>query len=337
MTALPGPGALRAALPLPPAAAELAGRGRRDALAVLSGADPRLLVVVGPCSVHDPDGAREYARELKPVADGLSGELLVVLRCYVEKSRTGGGWRGLARDPAMDNSLGTGTGLDLARSAFLAMLAEGLPVGTELVSPFLWPYWADALSWASVGARGVESQALREAAQALDCACGFKNGRDGRIDTALNAVEAASGPGTTLVIGEDGTLSERRVAANPFPHLILRGGDRGPNWRKAPAAAARLSALGLPPAIMVDASHGNSGRDPLRQGRVAMAALELRARGVPVRGIMLESYLEDGCQALEPGRRPSARLSVTDPCLGLEKTRRLLESLALGARKSRPV
>lgn len=336
MPPLPSPASLRAALPLPDAAAALVRRSRRAVIDALAGTDPRLLVVIGPCSVHDVDGAREYARAMKGLADETADSLLVVLRCYVEKSRTGNGWRGIARDPLPARGEGTASGLRSARAAVLAMLGEGVPVGAELVSPFLWPYWADGLSWASVGARGVESQALRECAQALPCACGFKNGRDGRLDAALNAAQAAAASGSALVTGDTGAVEEIAASGNPLPHVILRGGESSPNWRLAPRAAAALKALGLAQAIVVDASHGNSRRDPERQLGVALAALAMRARGTPVRGVMVESYLEGGRQELAAGRLPSARLSVTDPCLGLEASAELLRALARRIRKGRP-
>lgn len=335
MAALPSARELHERLPRPPAAAAIAQAARKAVEAILRREDDRLLLIMGPCSVHSLEGARAYARALKPAADAVSDRILVLARCYVEKSRTSGGWLGMARDPRLDGSAGAEEGVAQARLAMLAMLDEGMPLGTELVSPFLWRYWEDLISWASVGARGVESQGLREAAKAIQVPCGFKNGRDGRADSALNAIAAANGPGRALSVSDDGLASETQASGNPYPHLILRGGDRGPNWRKAPYAAAPMGLLGLKAACIVDASHGNSRSKAGRQPAVARLACELSNRVPSLRGIMVESYLEPGCQALKPGTVPSPGISVTDPCLGLEDSLRLIEQLA-SIKKGRP-
>ncbi|MBU0956637.1 MAG: 3-deoxy-7-phosphoheptulonate synthase, partial [Spirochaetes bacterium] len=243
---LPGPAALSAQTALSAAAARAATENRLAILSILQGRDRRLLVIIGPCSVHDPAEALDYAHWLLPFARRMQDCMLIAMRCYVEKSRTGAGWRGLARQPLpagiMASGAGSATdgsttlqaspqsGIQAAR-AFLVQVAElGLPVAVEMVSPFLWPYWSDCVSWASVGARGVESQALREAASALPCACGFKNATDGSIDTALHAIQTAALPGPVLALhsaAADSTLYELSSRGNPCPHLILRGGRQG--------------------------------------------------------------------------------------------------------------
>lgn len=335
MSPLPTPAELRTAAPLSPAARLAVAAGREAAVASLIGADPRPLVVVGPCSVHDRAETLDYGRRLAEAASAHKPELLVVMRCYVEKSRSGEGWRGMARDPALDGGGRAADGVREAR-ALLVELAERtrLPLAMELVGPFLWPYFIDALSWVSVGARGVESPALREAAAALPCPCGFKNGRDGRLETAVAAATVASKPGAALAVGDDGGLIELPAEGNPLPHIILRGADERPNWRRAPEALRRLTAAGLLPALIIDASHGNSGKDPRRQAAAALGAMRLRRRVPGIRGVMIESYLRTGCQAAGPrgGLRPG--LSITDPCLGWEETRELLAALAAAARQT---
>jgi 3-deoxy-7-phosphoheptulonate synthase len=319
------------------AGAELAVAAGRKAVAdSLVGADPRPLVIVGPCSVHDRAETLDYGRRLTEAAAAYADELLIVMRCYVEKSRSGEGWRGMARDPALDGTGRAAEGVRVARALLVELAGRSpLPLAMELAGPFLWPYFIDALSWASVGARGVESPALREVAAALPCPCGFKNGRDGRIEAAVAAATVASKPGTSLAVGDDGRLTEMTALGNPLPHIILRGADGKPNWRRAPEALRRLVAAGLKPALIVDASHGNSGKEPTRQASVALGAMRLRRRIPGIRGVMIESYLRTGCQAAgqRDGLKPG--LSITDPCLGWDETKELLAALAKAEQKAR--
>ncbi len=327
MQSLPSPRSLRELYPLPAGAAKAVDAARSTVASILAGRDDRLLAIVGPCSVHDEQEALEYASFLKEQADLHAGSLFVAIRLYVEKSRTGDGWKGMARDPSMDGVSGTAEGIAAARRLIVRVAATGLPVAVELASPFLWPYWIDAVSWASVGARGVESQALREAAQALPCPCGFKNGRDGSLENALTAARVSSMPGRVILPDEDGRAQELHAKGNPRAHIILRGTDRGPNWRRAPYLAGLMRGRGLDPSIIVDASHGNSGKDPRRQAAVALGALALRKRCPAIRGIMIESYMKDGSQPFNPGAKPLPGLSLTDPCMGMEATARLLDRL----------
>jgi len=325
---------IREQLPCPSAASAIARQTALAVQAILKRDDHRLIIIMGPCSVHSVDGARDYARALKPVADAVSDSVLVIARCYVEKSRTGGGWLGMARDPFLNGSTGSEDGILQARKTMLAMLNEGMPIGTELVSPFLWRYWDDLVSWVSVGARGVESQGLRESAKALRVPCGFKNSKDGRLDSALYAIESAHSHGRSLTIGDDGRIEEITSDGNPYPHLILRGSDSGPNWRKARYAAAPMELLGLQAACIIDASHGNSRGKAKRQPAVARLACESSLRVPAIRGIMVESYLDEGFQRIIPGMPVSDRISVTDPCLGIDESIRLIEHLA-AIKKSR--
>lgn len=333
MSPLPTPAELRATIPLSAAGGLAVAAGREAVTASLAGADPRPLVIVGPCSVHDQAETLDYGRRLAQAAAVHAAELLVVMRCYVEKSRSGEGWRGLARDPALDGSGRAADGVRSAR-ALLVELAERirLPLAMELAGPFLWPYFIDSLALVSVGARGVESPALREAAAALPCPCGFKNGRDGRLEAAVAAATVASKPGTALAVGDDGGLTEMPATGNPLPHIVLRGSDDRPNWRSAPAALLRLKAAGLRAALIIDASHGNSGKEPRRQASVALGAIRLRRRVPGIRGVMIESYLMTGCQAAGPRADLMPGLSITDPCLGWEETEGLLAALAKAAR-----
>ncbi len=330
MPSLPLPSALRAEYPLSAAGREAVLASRRSIEGILRGRDRRLLLIIGPCSVHDEEGIYAYADFLREQARAYEGSIFIVLRCYMEKSRTGEGWKGLARDPFVSGAAGVAAaGLDKARRIMRTLADTGLPLATELASPYLWPYWIDTVSWASIGARGVESQALREAAQLLPCPCGFKNGRDGGLSNALTAIAVAYQPGVALACDlEDGRPAELLAPGNPLPHMILRGSDARPNWRKAPQAERLMRARGLEPAILIDASHGNSGKDPEKQLHVARGALGMRRRGVAIRGVMVESYLRQGRQDSAPGITPSPGLSLTDACLGIERSKALIADLA---------
>lgn len=330
MPGLPLPSALRAEYPLSAAGREAVMAARRSIEDILRGRDRRLLLIMGPCSVHDEEEIYEYAAFLREQARAHEGSIFIVMRCYMEKSRTGEGWKGLARDPFVSGAAGmAAAGLDKARRIMRTLAESGLPLATELASPYLWPYWIDTVSWASIGARGVESQALREAAQTLPCPCGFKNGRDGDLANALTAAAVAAQPGAALACGlEDGRPAELYAPGNPLPHVILRGSDARPNWRKAPRLERLMAAQGLEPAILIDASHGNSGKDPERQWEAARGALGMRRRGVAIRGVMVESYLRQGRQDSAPGSKPLPGLSLTDACLGMERSRALIAELS---------
>ncbi|MFC6092569.1 3-deoxy-7-phosphoheptulonate synthase [Saccharothrix lopnurensis] len=311
--------------------------GHRDTVTgVLSRRDPRLLVVVGPCSVHDPGAALDYAALLAGAAERYADDLVVVLRAYLEKPRTVSGWTGLLPDPSLDGKGDIGTGIRRGRAFLAEAAATGLPLAYEFVDPVLAHYVADLISWGAVGARTVASQPHRHLASWLPMPVGMKNCVSGHIGTAVDAVRAAGLSHAFPGVAADGRLTTLRSTGNPDAHLVLRGGPT-PNHDAANVAAAlaALTAAGLPPRVVVDASHGNSGKDHDRQPAVVEDLAEQVAGGNrALVGVMVESYLSDGRQDLAVGRlRPD--LSVTDSCLGWDRTVPLLETLARAARRRR--
>ncbi|WP_367128660.1 3-deoxy-7-phosphoheptulonate synthase [Saccharothrix sp. HUAS TT1] len=331
---LPAPAEVVAADPLPAAAAGAVARHRETVAAVLAGRDPRLLVVVGPCSVHDPAAALDYAGLLATAAERLSDDLVVVLRAYLEKPRTVAGWTGLLPDPTLDGKGDIAAGLRLGRSFLVQAAATGLPLAYEFVDPLLAHHVADTVSWAAIGARTVAAPPHRHLASWLPVPVGMKNCVTGRVDTAVDAIRAAGLPHTFPGVGHDGRLTTLRSAGNPDAHLVLRGGSR-PNYDAGSVAGAldALTAAGLPRRVVVDASHGNSGKDHNRQPVVVTDLAEQVAAGNrALVGVMVESYLADG------GQSPTATplrpdLSITDRCLGWDRTTPLLEVLARAARR----
>ncbi|MCF7202147.1 3-deoxy-7-phosphoheptulonate synthase [Pseudomonas oligotrophica] len=326
---LPSPAVLRQRLPL---SAELAARvhADRNAIrAVLDGRDPRLLVVVGPCSLHDPVAALEYAERLAALAPQLSDQLLLVMRAYVEKPRTTVGWKGLLYDPHLDGSGDMAEGLRLSRRLMLDILETGLPIASELLQPMAAGYFDDLLGWAAIGARTSESQIHREMVSGLDLPVGFKNGTDGSLGIACDAMRSAAHPHRHFGIDALGHPALLETRGNPDTHLVLRGGHGAPNYDAASIAAARaaLQKQGIAPGIMVDCSHANSGKDPLRQPAVLQAVIAQRLAGdASLRGVMLESHLFDGCQPLSGELRYG--VSITDGCLGWTGTEQLLRQAA---------
>ena len=328
-TPLPSPADLRQRLPLSAALASQVQTQREAIRAVLDGSDPRLLVVVGPCSLHDPISALEYADRLAALAFDVSDQLLLVMRAYVEKPRTTIGWKGLVYDPQLDGSGDMAGGLELSRRLMLAMLERGLPVATELLQPLVAGYYDDLLGWAAIGARTSESQVHRELVSGLDLPVGFKNGTDGSIGIACDAMRSAAHPHQHFGIDDLGHPALLHTAGNPDTHLVLRGGHGAPNHDAASVAAAReaLQRQGIAPRIMVDCSHANSGKDPLRQPAVLDSVIDQRLAGdTSLRGVMLESHLFDGCQALSGELRYG--VSITDGCLGWEGTEAALRQAA---------
>tara|TARA_A100001391_G_scaffold145209_3_gene102811 strand:+ start:670 stop:1728 length:1059 start_codon:yes stop_codon:yes gene_type:complete len=326
---LPGPAALREALPLGAAQADQVRDHRDQVRAILRGEDPRLLVITGPCSLHDRDAALEYGRRLKALNDQLGDRLLLVMRAYVEKPRTTVGWKGMLYDPHLDGRGDLAEGLQRSRALLLDLVELGLPVATELLSPLAADYLADTLSWAAIGARTTESQIHREMVSGLALPVGFKNGTDGELGAARDAMGAAAHPHAHLGIDDHGHPALIQTAGNPDTHLVLRGGRRGPNYDAASVAAARdaLESAGLRPRLVVDCSHANSGKDPARQPAVLDELLAQRRAGDrTVAGVMLESHLHGGQQALGPELRYG--VSITDACLGWEATEAALTELA---------
>jgi 3-deoxy-7-phosphoheptulonate synthase len=333
---LPSPALLRQRLPLNAALAEKVQSDREAIRAVLEGRDPRLLVVVGPCSLHDPHSALEFADQLVQLRPQVEDQLLLVMRSYVEKPRTTVGWKGLLYDPQLDGSGDMAEGLRLSRQLMLEILGKGLPIASELLQPMAAGYFDDLLGWAAIGARTSESQVHREMVSGLELPVGFKNGTDGSLGIACDAMRSAAHPHRCFGIDELGHPALLETTGNPDTHLVLRGGHSGPNYDPASVAAARaaLTRQGIEARIMVDCSHANSGKDPLRQPEVLASVIDQRLAGDDsLRGVMLESHLFDGCQAL--GGELRYGVSITDGCLGWEGTAGILlqaaERLRAGA------
>ncbi|CAD5106885.1 3-deoxy-7-phosphoheptulonate synthase [Zestomonas carbonaria] len=326
---LPSPAVLRQRLPL---AAELADKVQADRAAiraVLDGSDPRLLVVVGPCSLHDPESALDYARRLAALAPEVDDQLLLVMRAYVEKPRTTVGWKGLLYDPHLDGSGDMAEGLALSRRLMLDILALGLPLASELLQPLAAGYFDDLLGWAAIGARTSESQVHRELVSGLDLPVGFKNGTDGSLSIACDAMRAAAHGHRHFGVDDLGHPALLETRGNPDTHLVLRGGHCGPNYRPDDIATAcvALERQGIAARIMVDCSHANSGKDPLRQPDVLDSVIAQRLAGAQsLRGVMLESHLFDGCQPLSGELRYG--VSITDGCLGWSGTEQALRRAA---------
>jgi 3-deoxy-7-phosphoheptulonate synthase len=332
------PAALLDELPLGDAKAATVERSRSEVRAVLDGADDRLLVVVGPCSVHDPVAALDYAGRLARLCDEHVADLLVVMRVYFEKPRTVTGWKGLINDPRMDGSHDVHRGLRLARRLLLDVLRIGLPVGCEWLDPITPQYLADVVTWGAIGARTTESQVHRQMASGLSMPVGFKNGTDGDVQVAVDACRAAAAAHTFFGVTHAGAAAVVTTAGNPDTHVILRGGRSGPNYQPEYVTKALhlISGAGLPRRVLVDASHGNSGKDHRRQAVVASAVADQVSDGQHgLAGIMLESFLRDGRQ--EPGD-PTGLVygrSVTDSCMDIDATAEVLGVLAAAARQRR--
>ena len=324
---LVSPGELKARLPLPADGAGRVFADRETARRILFGEDPRLMVVVGPCSIHDPDSAMEYAERLAKLSEKVSDRFFVVMRVYFEKPRTTTGWKGLINDPDLDESCDVARGITLAREILLKIVALGLPAATEFLDPIIPQYTADCVAWAAIGARTTEAQTHREMASGLSMPVGFKNGTDGGVQVAIDAMKSARSPHSFLGIDRNGTTSIIKTSGNPDTHIVLRGGRNGPNYDSASvrAAAEQLAKSGLPPGLMVDCSHANSGKDPAMQPTVWREILRQRAEGgSPIVGAMLESHLHAGGQGLSNGRQGlKYGVSITDACIDWETTGRL--------------
>lgn len=331
-TPVPPPGALRADLPLTVRGAQTVAEGRAAIRRILRGEDDRFLAVVGPCSIHDPEAAREYATRLVELKTKLDDRLCIIMRAYFEKPRTTIGWRGLINDPHLDGSYDMPEGLRRARRLLVELTDMGLPVATELLDTATPDYFSDLISFGAIGARTTESQPHRAMASGLNLPVGFKNGTNGGVQIALDAMQSARSSHSYLGFDADGRCCMVRTAGNPDHMLILRGGNKDtPNHdiRSVMVAAEQMRMVGLPPAILVDASHANSGYDPQRQAQACTHVLNLRASGQrALKGVMLESNLFDGKQSI-PADLTKLRygVSVTDACLGWDDTATLLENL----------
>jgi 3-deoxy-7-phosphoheptulonate synthase len=322
-------------LPLEDESAAYVADTRRAIERIVRGEDRRLVVVVGPCSIHDVAAAEEYAARLRAVADSLSDALLLVMRVYFEKPRTTVGWKGLINDPGLDGSYRINDGLALARRLLVRLTEMRVPVGCELLDVITPQYLADAVSWAAIGARTTESQVHRELASGFSSPVGFKNGTDGDVQIAIDAIRAARQNQVFLGVTKQGLSAIVHTRGNDACHLILRGGGGRPNYQADDVAGAtkRLADVGLQARVMIDCSHGNSGKDPARQPVVADAIAEqLEAGSDSILGVMIESHLIGGRQDVAEGTPLRYGQSITDACLGWDDTVPVLERLARAVR-----
>jgi len=323
--------------PLSEKAANTTFEARQDIHRILHGADDRLLVIMGPCSVHDVKAAKEYAGKLLEAKKKLAADLLVVMRVYFEKPRTTVGWKGLINDPNLDGSFRINEGLKIARELLLELNENGMPVGCEFLDMITPQYIADLVSWGAIGARTTESQIHRELASGLSCPVGFKNGTDGNIKIAIDAIRAAQAPHHFLSVTKAGTSAIVSTTGNEDCHVILRGG-KAPNYDAASvdAAGRGLAEAGIPARIMIDFSHSNSSKKPEKQVDVAQDVANQVSNGDErIFGVMVESHLKAGRQDLVPGKPLTYGVSITDGCIGWDESRGVLEALAEGVRKRR--
>lgn len=333
------PDTLHAQLPLSDAAAETVASARAAVASMLRGEDTRTLAIVGPCSIHDPDAAREYAQTLKHTADELSEDLLILMRVYFEKPRTTVGWKGLINDPHLDGTHDVATGLYTARRLLLDLAELGLPAASELLDPITPQYTSDLISWVAIGARTTESQTHREMASGLSMPVGFKNATDGGLEVAINAMIAAAEPHSFVGIDGAGQVALLRTEGNPDGHVVLRGGSDGPNYdaSSVTAATAKLEAAGICSKVLVDCSHGNSNKDHRNQGPVMReVASQIAAGNQDILGVMIESNLVAGRQDKLGSASDLVRgQSITDACIALDETVALLGELAAASAQRR--
>jgi len=335
--ALVSPAVLLEEMPVTPEIEGVVERTRQAIGRVLQGQDDRLVAVVGPCSIHDHDQALHYARLLKPLADELAGELVVVMRVYFEKPRTTVGWKGYINDPRLDGSFRINEGLRRARELLLQINALGLPAGTEFLDLLSPQYVSDLIAWGAIGARTTESQSHRQLASGLSCPVGFKNGTDGGVQVATDALLAAAAPHSFMGMTKMGVAAIFETRGNAHGHVILRGGKQ-PNYDAASVAAtcAALRKAGLREQVMVDCSHANSAKQHRRQIEVAADVATQMAGGEHrIMGVMVESHLHEGRQDLSPGVPLAPGVSITDACIGWDDTAPLLRRLAQAVKQRR--
>lgn len=325
---LPTPRELKGQSPATEAVNATVARSRERVLRVLRQEDPRLLVVIGPCSIHDEKGALDYASRLNALREQYADRLEIVMRVYFEKPRTTIGWKGLINDPHLDGSQDIETGLKIARRLLLEITGLGLPAATEFLDPIVPQYIADLVTWAAIGARTTESQTHREMASGLSMPVGLKNNTDGSLQSAIDAMGAARHPHSFLGIDQEGVTAVVRTTGNPGTHIVLRGGRDRSNYDAASIREAerKLRAANLPPVLMVDCSHANSGKQPARQEDVWRSVIQQRVGGTrSLIGLMVESYIHEGNQPI-PKNLADLRygVSLTDACIGWETTERML-------------
>ena len=332
------PAILLEELPVTETAALTIARGREEIVEILDGTSDRLVVIIGPCSIHDPEAGLDYARRLRKLADELAADLRIVMRVYFEKPRTTVGWKGLINDPNLDGSFSINEGLRLGRRLLLDLAEMGLPAGCEFLDPITPQFLSDLVSWGAIRARTTESQTHRELASACSMPVGFKNGTDGGVQIAIDALRAAAHPHRFLGVTEQGLAGIVSTRGNSDCHVILRGGATGTNY-DAMSVQKTLAALrdaGVPPRVMIDASHGNSEKDHRRQPVVVREVAAQLAQGESgIIGMMMESFLVDGRQNLTDRSRLVYGQSITDACLGWDATVPVLHELAEGVRARR--
>ncbi|MDA1076183.1 MAG: 3-deoxy-7-phosphoheptulonate synthase [Proteobacteria bacterium] len=326
------PEALKARFPISEKARESVRAGRSAIRRILAREDHRLLVVVGPCSIHDPRAAMEYAGRLRDLADVVGDSLLLVMRAYFEKPRTTTGWKGMINDPDLDDSFDITRGLSMARKLLLDLAEMGLPLSTEALDPITPQYLQDLISWSAIGARTTESQTHREMASGLSSPVGFKNGTDGSLEVAINALQSVAHPHRFLGINPSGQVAVIHTKGNPHSHVVLRGGSNGANYSAQHVARCEAALLDhhLPLAIMVDCSHANSDKDHNRQPLVARDVIDqIRQGNQSIVGLMMESHLFEGAQKMNSGTNDLRYgVSITDACMGWSTTEDLLCELA---------
>ncbi len=328
-------------LPVSDAQNETIFAGRREIERIIDGEDDRLVVVVGPCSIHDPEAGLEYARRLAPLREKWKDDLAIVMRVYFEKPRTTVGWKGLINDPELDGSFSIRAGLRKARGFLLDVTALGLPTGSEFLDPIMPQFYADLVSWGAIGARTSESQVHRELASGLSMPVGFKNGTYGTVQMAIDAIGAAAGEHHFLSVTKQGIAGIVATRGNPYCHVILRGGTSGPNYDAESIAGVSelLAKADLPNRIMVDCSHANSGKDHEKQPAVAASLAEQIAGGSDaIFGLMMESFLLDGNQKHSQAQGREGLVygqSITDKCMSWERTEPIFAQLAEAVRKRR--
>jgi 3-deoxy-7-phosphoheptulonate synthase len=325
------PEALKQELPLSEKAADTVEKGRQAIYDIMDGKDHRLFVVVGPCSIHDVDAAREYAQKLKKLADELSDTLLIVMRVYFEKPRTTVGWKGLINDPHLNDTFDIEQGLHIGRRLLLDISELGLPTATEALDPISPQYLQDTISWSAIGARTTESQTHREMSSGLSMAIGFKNGTDGSLDVAVNAMKSVSHPHSFLGINQQGQVAIIRTRGNNYGHVVLRGGGGKPNYDSVSVALCEqaLEKAKLRQSIMVDCSHANSSKDPAIQPLVIQdIAHQILEGNQSIQGLMVESHLNWGNQSI-PENLADLKygVSVTDACIDWETTEKALHEM----------
>lgn len=332
------PAVLLEDLPLTRAGAVAVSRSREEVVRILNGENDRLLVVVGPCSIHDPAAAVEYGQKLKSLSDELASDLCIVMRAYFEKPRTTVGWKGLINDPHLDNSFAVNDGLQMTRALLLKLIALGLPVGCEFLDPILPQFFADLVTWGAIGARTTESQVHRHLASGLSMPVGFKNGTSGSVQIAIDGVRAAASPHSFLGVTEQGIAAVVSTRGNPDCHVILRGSSTGPNYDGAHVSHTLelLQKCQLPPRVMIDTSHGNSGKDFRKQPIAASeVGSQVAAGEAGIVGLLMESFLENGAQEQRLGRDLVYGQSITDGCMGWDMTVPVLRGLAEAVRSRR--